>query len=84
MRTKYRLVGAAREDEVLLILYGAVEYLSAVAEALPEECLLIISGGRYADYEFVCVGFHGLLEEVVLFRLFVGVYFVAYRNVAVK
>ena len=77
-------VGAAHKDKILLVLYGAVEDLPAVAESLPEECLLVVARRGYAYDQFICIRLHRLFKEVVLFGLFVGVHLVAYGDIAVE
>ena len=80
----YSFRGAAHEDEILLVFYCAVQYLPAVFKALPEKCLLIVTGSRNANQKLVGVCFHSLLEEVVLLGLFEGMYLIAYGDIAVK
>ena len=58
----YPFRGTAHENEVLLVLDGAVQNLAAVFQPLPQKQLLVVSGGGNADQQFVGVGFHGLFE----------------------
>ena len=80
----HALRGTAHENKILLVLYCAVEYLPAVFQPLPEKCLLIVARRGDAYEQFVCVGFHGLLEQVVLLRLLEGVDLIADGDVAVE
>ena len=76
--------GAAHENEILLILYGAVQYLPAILEPLPKKRLLIVSCRRYANQQLVRVGLHGLLKQIILLWLLESVDFVTDRNIAVQ
>ena len=56
------LRGAAHEDEILVILYGAVQHLPAVFQPLPQKRLFIVPGGGNADQQLIGIGLHGLFE----------------------
>ena len=80
----HALRGAAHEHKILLVLHCAVEYLPAVFQPLAKKRLLIVAGGGDAYEQFVGIGLHGLLEQVVLLRLLEGMDLIADGDVAVE
>ena len=78
------LRGAGHKNKILFILHRPIQDLAAVFQPLPQEALLIVSSRGNADYQFIGVGLHGLLDDVVLFRGLVGVDLVRNGNVAVE
>ena len=75
---------AADKNKILLVLHGAVQHLPAVFQPLSQEQLLIIPGGGDSNDQLICISFHGLLKQVILFWLFESVHLIADRNVAVQ
>ena len=75
--------GTAHEDEILLILYCAVQDLTAVFQALPKKSLLIISRGGNANQQFVRVCLLRFLEQVVLLGLFKRMDFIDYTDISI-
>ena len=76
--------GAAHENKILLVRNRPVQHLPAVFQPLSQKRLLIVPGCGDADQQFIGIGFHGLLEKVVLLRLLKGVNLIADGDVRVQ
>ena len=73
--------GAAHENKILFVGNRTVQDLPAVFQSLTKKSLLIIARRRNTDQQFICIGFHGILEQVVLLGLLKCVDFqICYRG----
>ena len=77
-------VRAAHKYKILLVLDCPIQNRPAILQSLSQESVCVVSGCRNSNNQLVRVGFHGLLEQIVLLRSAEGVYLVTNSKITVQ
>ena len=69
--------------KILVILYRTVQNLFTVLQTPIAEGIHVIPRRCDSNHQLISIGFHSLLDDIVLLRRRVGVYFIRNGNIAV-